>query len=105
LESRRGDGTEKAGTAPRQLTLPPLKQERPQQHAAAFRRADYFLPIAIAVMIDAEMIVIMPVVPIMIVVAVVAIRVISAVVIITAMDTAMDTPVMAIVGLRLVHGQ
>jgi len=96
----RGDGADKARPRP-DLPFRPLKQERPQQHAAAFRRADYFLPIAIAVMIDAAMIVIMPVVPIMIVVAVVAIRVISAVVIITAMDT----PVMAVVRLRLVHGQ
>jgi uncharacterized membrane protein len=48
------------------------------------------------VMIQATMIVI---------VAVVAISVRVAVVIISAMYTPMNTPMMAIVGLRLVHGQ
>jgi hypothetical protein len=54
-------------------------------------------PIAVMAMIQATM---------MVIVAVVAIRVIAAVVIIiSAMYTPMNSAVVAIVGLRLVHGQ
>ena len=57
-------------------------------------------------MIQATMIVIVVVVVIPIIMTVVAVGVIGAVVIIcTAVHTPMNTPVMAVVGLRLVHGQ
>ena len=55
------------------------------------------------VMIIAAMIVIVATVAITVIVAVVAIRV--AVVIMSAMHTPMNSAVVAIVGLRLVHGQ
>jgi len=58
------------------------------------------------VMIQAAMIVIVVVVVVPVIVAVVAIRVIGAVVIIfTAIYAPMNTPMMAVVGLRPVHGQ
>ena len=60
----------------------------------------------IVVMASVPITVIVVVVPIVVIAAVVPIVVVAAVVIIcTAMYTPMNTPMMAIVGLRLVHGQ
>jgi hypothetical protein len=91
-ESNIGPGSEKGKG--RSVCCDPCPCRRASLLTATTRLVS---PIAVMAMIQATM---------MVIVAVVAIRVIAAVVIIiSAMYTPMNSAVVAIVGLRLVHGQ
>jgi hypothetical protein len=63
-------------------------------------------PITVVVMVQTPVIVVMVMVVVPVIMAVVPVGIIGAVIIIsTAIYSPMNTPVMAIVGLRFIHGQ